>query len=213
MINVGQSNIPITAANVTSQTMINASAVLMADTQFTAPSNAILAAYVRANRAMTAALGWRATSSTGASAGEWKIGADPPSMGRVMKSQGMDFIAQYKMQASTSAVVFATVNYWATNHHTGGAKLPVAQLKAVRTILSLDSATSDADITAAVYLAGHVADKRIVLQALLPTGIASSLVTVSTVIPSAYPSLDIWTDLRTKALTSGTGLPSLSSRS
>lgn len=61
------------------------------------------------------------------------------------------------------AAYITTVCYYNTNHNVGGAILPKAYTKVLRSILELDDTVSDREITRAVYLAGHAVDKRLSL--------------------------------------------------
>lgn len=64
-----------------------------------------------------------------------------------------------------------TVNYYQTNHNTGGSVLQKGYIRAIRSSLGLalpdEGGPSEAEITRAVYLAGHSADKRLTLRSFL----------------------------------------------
>jgi len=107
----------------------------------------------------------------------------------------MDAI-RMNVQHGTYAIYTTAVMYYTTNHNIGGKLLPKGMTKPVRTFLNLPDTVTAAQISDAVYLAGHASDKRITLKDILPEAGGDALLEV---MASGVPidmQLDSWAGRR-----------------
>lgn len=104
--------------------------------------------------------------------------------------------ANMNSQVGTLGVFFCTMNYYTSNHNTTGAYLPKGQIKVLKSVIpNIENLPND-QITRAVYLAGHHADKRLTLKSCLETGIAAKLQAVHSYRPVTIADTDAWAAMR-----------------
>ena len=106
--------------------------------------------------------------------------------------------ASLGLQVVSLATYITTVNFYNTNHNTGGTTLPAAFLRTIRCVLNLPLTVSDGDITTAVRLAGHASDKRITLRHFIELGSFNTggFVQVPSYRPNYTPAMDNWALVR-----------------
>lgn len=104
--------------------------------------------------------------------------------------------ANINPQIGTLGIFFCTMNYYTSNHNTTGAHLPKGQIKVLKTVIpNIETLTSD-QITRAVYLAGHHADKRLTLKSCLETSIVNKLQAVDSYRAVTIAETDAWAAMR-----------------
>lgn len=105
-------------------------------------------------------------------------------------------------QIGTLPIYITTVMYYNTNHNTGGIKLPKGYLKVIKSCLNLKGEVTDEEITRAVYLGGHGADKRLTLRSY--GEIAQNLRRPNTFGSAVVGKMDSWAKTRAKLHPAGT---------
>lgn len=99
-------------------------------------------------------------------------------------------------------IYITTVMYFNSNHNTGGNVLPKGFTKILRTVHNLDQTVDDSQITRAVYLAGHAADKRLTLRSF--EGANVGLIRPQTYGEVVKADFDSWAKVRAQLRPAGT---------
>ena len=151
---------------------------------------------VAAGRASSFACGWLGSESVAAQAAVPDEAAVLDAYGHVAEASLIG------IQVATIVTYICTVNYFNTNHNTGGPTLPKSYLRTIRSVLGLNINISDRDVTTAVRLGGHASDKRLILRHFI--GLEEDLVQVRSYMPNYFPAFDSWATIRSEMRPAGT---------